>query len=207
LARGDEVLKEIAEELSLILVTNKIIKLDNRKYYTYGIELILNDTVTFLIIGIIAISTNMLLDSVVYLLVFCILRAYAGGYHCKTYVQCLITSLTIYSFMLLLDTYIANDLKLIISFILMAISCPVIFIFAPISNENSPVTEAQEKKYKLFSRILVIAIIVVFTLSISLANCRFSFEISWAMFAVFILMLASKILLIERGQNHEKEHS
>ena len=69
-------LKYLAEEISLRLVTNKIITDDKRKYYTYGLELILSDIFIFLIIALVAILTNTVLMSAVYACTFCILRSY-----------------------------------------------------------------------------------------------------------------------------------
>lgn len=44
----------IAEEISLKLVADKLIPIDKMKYYTYGIELVLNNLLIFLSISVIS---------------------------------------------------------------------------------------------------------------------------------------------------------
>ncbi len=181
-------LKAFAEELSLIMVANKIIPIEKRKYYTYGFELILNDILIFTSVSIIAVLTNTLITSFLFTIVFCVLRAYVGGYHCRSYSACVFTALTNYICMLLLNAYIIH-FKLIISLVLIGISIMVITILAPVEHENNPLSTTQKKKYKKYSIILIIIITTGFIISVVFSKLTVSFAISWAMFAVFLLLL------------------
>lgn len=51
-------LQAIAEEISLRLVANRVISIEKRKYYTYGIELVLNNLLIFLSITLIGVLTR-----------------------------------------------------------------------------------------------------------------------------------------------------
>jgi accessory gene regulator B len=183
-------LQAIAEEISLRLVANRIIGIDKKNFYTYGIELLIINFLIFLSIAIIGILTNKIVISLIYAFTYCPIRNYAGGYHCKTYSRCYITTLTLYLFMLFLDTVLTAN-KCAVSYTLISIAVPMIAIFTPVDYGNGPIEAADKKKYRIKS-IILLAIAVAVFITVSLFHQRdFSFAISWGVFVVFLLMLVS----------------
>ena len=186
-------LKVIAEELSLILVANKIIAIENRKYYIYGIELIINDFLIFFSISVIAIITNTIVISLIFSVTFCALRAYSGGYHCKSYSACFGLTLINYVGMLLLNNLI-EDNKFIFCCVIIGFSIPTIIKFAPIEHINNPLDNIQKKKCRRLSLLIVILCIVSFIVTSVFSKLEISFAISWSIFAVWLLMLPTILL-------------
>lgn len=189
-------LRAIAEEISLRLVANKIITIENREFYIYGIELVLNDIFILAAVALIAVLSGTVVPSFAYVVVFCSLRSYVGGYHCKTFLRCFCTSVSLYLSMVLLN-FLVPDLKFIISCIIMAISVPLILVFSPVDYGNASASEAEMKKFRVLSIVLTStasAAYVVFCFFFS----DISFAISWAVFAVFILMALSLVKKKER---------
>ena len=92
--------------------------------------------------------------------------------------------------MLLFDTYLADN-SLIVSYILIAIAIPVIFIFTPVDYGNGPISDDDRKKYRVKSIVLITIAIVGFILANVLHQTEISFAISWGIFMVFSLMLLS----------------
>ena len=92
--------------------------------------------------------------------------------------------------MLLFDTYLADN-RLIVSYILIAIAIPVIFIFTPVDYGNGPISDDDRKKYRVKSIVLITIAIVGFILANVLHQTEISFAISWGIFMVFSLMLLS----------------
>ncbi|SHH82368.1 accessory gene regulator B [Sporobacter termitidis DSM 10068] len=184
-------LRMIAEELSLVMVANKIIPIENRKYYIYGIELVLNNVLICLGIIALAIITKTILISIIFSLSFCILRAYVGGYHSNTYLKCFCISVINYIIMLILNQ--TAEYKLILSCVLIGISVPIIIKFAPVEHENKPLSNEQKKKYKKVSILIISIITASFVISCVFSRLDISFAISWAVFGVFFLLLFSKI--------------
>jgi len=177
-----------AEELSLHLVTNKIITIDKRKYYIYGIELLLNDLFIFLTIAAIAMMTKTVLISILFAGCFCVLRAFAGGYHCKSYRCCFQITLFNYSLLLLLH-FILTDWKLIVGVIIIILSIPVIWLFSPVESVNNPLEEKERIKYKSISRVLTVILFILFTISAAFRKNEIAFVIAWSVFATAFLML------------------
>ena len=183
-------LKAIAEEISLRLVANKMISIENRKYYIYGIELVISDFLICLSIFGLAILTGKIVISLVYAITYCVLRSYVGGYHCKTYAKCFFTSLSLYIIMLILDFSIKNS-KLIVSCILLIIAVPIIVIFTPVDYGNDPLDETAKRKYWTKSIIFMILVIIAFIFASIFHQPEISFAMSWGIFMVFSLMLPS----------------
>jgi len=193
-------LKKLSEEISLLLVSNKIISIENREIYIYGIELLLSNMITFIAIIFISIVTKTFLISMLYSLIFCSLRIFAGGYHCKTYISCFFTSISIYILMLVLNFQL-DSIKSILSIILVVLFSPIILMFAPVEHENNPLTAEEKVKYRKCCIIITLAIIALFIVSILFSLFEISFIISWTMTAVAALIIISKI---EGGKNNEK---
>lgn len=183
-------IQAIAEEISLRLVTNRMISIEKRKYYTYGIELVLNDLLVFLSIILIGTLTGKLFVSLIYVLTYCSIRNYVGGYHCKTHMKCYYTTLFLYISMLLFNYYLSDN-RLIVSFILIAISIPAISIFAPVDYGNGPINDKDKKSYHVRSIVLIAIAFAGFVLTSVLHQTEISFAISWGIFMVFSLMLIS----------------
>jgi len=186
-------LKYLAEEISLRLVTNKIITDDKRKYYTYGLELILSDIFIFLILALVAIITNTVLMSVVFACTFCILRSYSGGYHSKTYAGCFIITLSIYSLLLIFNT-ILDELRASVGVVLIILSLPIIFKLSPIENINHLIMWRDSRKFKKISTTLAIVYVLIFITSLIYISDEVAFSISWSLFATAFLMMVSILL-------------
>lgn len=183
-------LSSIAEEISLRLVADRLIPIDKMKYYTYGIELVLNNFLIFLTIAVISLLTDKIFISFVYILTYCPIRNYVGGYHCKTYQKCYLTTLILYVSMLFFNQYLSTN-RLTISFILFAITIPAILILSPVDYGNGAISKDERKTYRQKSAMLIAIAIVGFVLAIVLQHTEIAFAISWGIFIVFILMLLS----------------
>jgi accessory gene regulator B len=193
------IIKTIAEELSLALVSNRIIEIEDRKNYIYGIELVLYDIFIFVTIAVIAVLTDKVQMSLIFTFLFCTVRAYAGGYHCNTYAKCFFTALTVYLFMLVLNAWLGSK-TVILACILLVVSVPIILRFAPVEHENNPLSHDEKNKYRKYSMRIVSVSSALFILSLIYFAKEISFAISWAIFATAVFIVVSKLVLnIRKG--------
>ncbi|WP_077610048.1 accessory gene regulator B family protein [Clostridium sp. Marseille-P2415] len=193
----------IADELSLCLVVNKIIPIEKRKYYTYGIELILNDLLIFIMVISLALITNTIAISILFTFSFCLLRTYTGGYHSKSYARCCVTAMVNYLSLLVFNS-VLEEFRLYAGVIMMILSVPVVWIFSPIKHDNHPFNEREKEKYKKVSRILIIIISVFFIISIVSLFDKIVFVLAWSVFATSLLMLLAIILNKKEEISNEK---
>lgn len=99
---------------------------------TSGIELIFN-ILTTIILGFIF---GLVIESLVFLISFSFIRTYSGGYHCKSAINCYLFSSMVVVLVLFIVKSTNIEYILIISMIMLLISIPIIFKFAPVETET-----------------------------------------------------------------------
>lgn len=92
-------LKSIAEEVTVLMAANDIIKTEEIEAYTYGLELIIPKVILYAVILVVSLITDTFLMSVAFVILLMCLRRYSGGFHCKTAEICVIAL----SFILILE--------------------------------------------------------------------------------------------------------
>ncbi len=138
---------------------------DNNDYYPievyiYGIEITLST-----IIGAISLLTaglifNLFAESIIYMISLSVIRMFSGGYHSKTYLKCntvLIISYicSVFFYRIYINHFLENNF---ISFgIIFIISLCIFIIFAPVSNPNKDISDANKNRFKIISLLLVVA--------------------------------------------------
>lgn len=193
--------KNLADSIATQLSANKIIDINNQEIYSYGLELFLFKFTLYAIILIISLLTDTFLISLIFTASYMLLRQYTGGYHCKTSEACMITSILIYTLMLLLCNlkFYSQGLLLMV---LILISYLIILIKAPIENENNPLEKYELKKYRFLSLILSTVLTILSVLLFYFDFQVLSFSISYALTADAVLLLISP-----RRKRHEENNS
>ncbi|WP_205692830.1 accessory gene regulator ArgB-like protein, partial [Lacrimispora amygdalina] len=151
---GMEIIMEhLANALTDKLIDWKIINSEDRDLYAYGFWqggiYIFNYASVFLI----GLLFGMLWQSVVFILSYGLIRPVAGGYHARTQRNC-------YLFSVLLIVIVLSMLKWfplssIVCILVLLFSGSVIFILAPVEDENKPLDETEQMVYRHRSRIVL----------------------------------------------------
>lgn len=141
-------------------VTKKLSELDvidNDKFeiYSYSFEILISYSVYFVVFLLISLLTKTFFQSLCFLIGFCILRHFAGGYHTSTYLRChLLFTFTHFVFILLFKI-VSSQWYLISCFVLLLYIVLSVFIFAPVDNVNKPFTEKEFTRFRFQSRLYV----------------------------------------------------
>lgn len=190
--------KQWAKDISLMLIANKIITFENREAYSYGIELFLFKTSLYIIVAVIALITNTLIPSAVFVVSYTLLRQYNGGYHCKTAEICMIVSIFMYLiFLLLYKLDYGNTKKILL--ISSCISLLPIAVFSPVENINNPLTVKEKRKYHITSVAIAAVLVGITILNYILNITNVFYAISYSLTADAVLI----ILGIRRNKNEE----
>lgn len=181
--------KQWAKDISLMLVANRIITFENREAYSYGIELFLFKTSLYIIVALIALITNTLIPSIIFVVSYTLLRQYNGGYHCKTAEMCMVVSIFMYLIFLLLYELDHENIK-IFFLISSCISFLPIAIFSPVENINNPLTVQEKRKYHIIAVIIAASLIaaVLFGYFFTIKNLFYSVSYSLTADAVLIFL-------------------
>lgn len=161
-------LESIAEDITFLLLKNKIIEYEDSDIYIYGFQVIISSMMVTMSLLILGVLLNRILLTLVFMLVFVSLRINTGGYHADQFKDCLRLSLMIYLVEILLVKLIPNEYKIISSFIALIIGTSIIFVKAPVEHKNNPLTPIEKIKYKKTSRIINSTISIVILIGVFL---------------------------------------
>ena len=184
--------RNLAEDITFLLIKNKIVDIEEREIYIYGLEVILLNgglLITFLIISLLC---GEIVNFLAYLVFFLPMRLFSGGYHAETSERCFILSTIMYGISITVSKfipllYISNTGKII-----GVISVIVILVLAPLINKNNPLNEAQRKRNRIILCTLLFIDLVFYILICNYAWTIASNELIFiAMNAV--LLLAEKL--------------
>ena len=188
-------------------VCNQLLELDviNSEYfdvYVYGIELLLSFLTSTIIILSIGILLGQVVNTIIFLLVFIIVRRFTGGYHANTYLLCKIC--TVGTYLIVMSMSLFHPIYSTLCYIILVISgLPVIIIWGPVDNPNKPLEANEKKKHKAISILLYISTLIIglilLKVSLTLSNV-----VCYTLAAIIILMIIS--ILTKGDTNHEENH-
>ena len=146
-------------KLSAILSEEIVIRLnssDNEKeIYAYSIEVLISLFINFIIISITAYILKKQVELIVFIVYFSGLRSYAGGYHAKTHIECIVLSFCLFIISAISSTYIVEYGRTILILGIL-FSVVMVFALAPTESENKPLSNKNHDKNKKISRVLVL---------------------------------------------------
>ncbi|MBU5438790.1 accessory gene regulator B family protein [Tissierella sp. MSJ-40] len=193
-------LQRLAEDISFYLIVNKIIDIEERDNYIYGLQLVISSLFTSVTILILGFIMGEFISSIIFLSVYFFLKSYTGGYHAKRYYECYIYSIVIYIFLLIIRNMTLDIYKPIVGLLALIFSTITIFKFSPVENKNNPKTQEELVKNKKIARSRTIFLNIIIILGYIVAN-RFInslFMLSMTEFSIAYLILKQKFL--ERRQ-------
>lgn len=183
----------ISKRISLFLLKNDVITDEDIEIYQYGFEIIVSTILGTMIVLLIGAVLGMFLLSILYCVIFVLLRQMTGGYHADTYFKCNLISgilsfgvLGLTRFLSASGLYSWNLHILLLSFSLLVTS-----VYAPLENPNKPLGRQQKTRNRILS--------IVSSLTLSAASCFFmnkhpavSVLIGLTLFLTTILLLIGK---------------
>lgn len=153
-----------SEKVISFAAKNKYISQEEFEEYTYGFELILSILLTDITVLLIGLLMNMLVESIVFWVVYKILRKYTGGFHFDSGVICYLSSCIMGPIVLLIIRYCPYDA--VTYSICTAASLMILFLLSPIEAIQKPLDDTEKKVFGKWARILISIAAVVFALCV-----------------------------------------
>lgn len=119
----------------------------DKEIYQYGLEVFLLNLVNIISILLIGFISNTILNAVIFLITFIIIRQLTGGFHFKNYTKCIVTFMLLYILFLVLDSLAVWDF--ILCLVLIIIDFLYIILNAPIENKNKPISPYIKNKLRI----------------------------------------------------------
>lgn len=133
----------------------------NVQVISYGIEIILSSIMNLLLVFVLGSCLWGWIETLVFILLFCPIRQFSGGYHAKTHLLCTIGFLTLF-FLVGKFVYTFADFK---GCIFMCIICIfIIGIVSPVDTRNKRMSECAKKNCRK-KVIIILSIEIIIILS------------------------------------------
>ena len=127
---------------------------EEQEVLQYGFECLINTLIPTIFYFLFALAQSMIFETIIWLVLFLLLRNYIGGYHASSHGRC-ITISTFYGLLTLFCIYYFNSIPLIVEIC----SCSIITIFhilfGPIINDSNLIENY--RKYKIIGLAIIIA--------------------------------------------------
>ena len=180
-------LKKIAEVLYSESKNNLNITYE---VYEYGFLSTLEILVAVITSICIAVCFNMMAECIAFILLFCILRSYAGGFHCESFNICyIVSSLIIIGVLLFIK--ICN-IPFIISWLLMSIFTTLFCIVEPIGDTEKIINTEESNYFKRKLKYLLFVIYGLFLAAMLLKQYNYANLILITVVLTFLLMLMER---------------
>ncbi len=125
---------------------------EDYEIYLFGMEQLLTVIIDLLTAIFLGVVFGEVIQTVIFVLSFMIMRSYAGGFHASTPFKCyLLTSLTIIVVLSVMK-YIEVDLIVLVGMLLVA--SMVIWVLAPVDTENKTIDDIEFIVYRRKTRIV-----------------------------------------------------
>lgn len=192
--------RNLAEDIAFLLIKNKIVDIEERDIYIYGIEVILLNGGLLLVFLLISLLSGAMMNFWAYLVFFLPLRTFSGGYHAKTSECCFVMSTVMYGISVAVTKFLPLLYLNFYWWTAGVISALIIFIFAPLINANNPLNEFQKKRNRIIVYSLLITDLVFFILC-----CIFNWKV--ATNELWFVVLDAFLLLVGKAVNCLDEKS
>lgn len=184
-------MKNFANLLTNKLVVWNIIKSEDQELYVYGFwqgAILIFNFITVVIIGLLC---NMLWQSLIFMIAYGALRPVAGGYHARTQRNCYIFSiLLLLTILTLLHWFPWNAVSGIS--IAAAATC-VVFLLAPVEDENKPLDKTEQVVYKKRSRWISFALLGSIVILMMIEKFETAYCIAAAIMASATMLVLGKL--------------
>lgn len=150
----------LSRKITQSLIDKEIISFDDWEVYMYGLQMMISGIVKLIGFMIIAWVLGWIVETIVFITTFSLLRVNAGGYHADTYLKCfLVTSIATFLSIGIVKYYFVSDSIIYLAIISLLAGVLVLF-HAPVDTLNKRMVGNEKKIFRRRS-------ILVLTLEIS----------------------------------------
>ena len=159
-------MEKVADRIAGYFIRSGVAIEDNRDIYVYGLTHLFSHGISLVVTITIGIVFSIPLEMLIFFIPFVSLRVSAGGYHAKSFWKCIIaSSSTIISVAIILSQAIPAIHVATIILILIA-SLVIVFRFAPIEDDNRPLTTYEVLLFRKRSRLsIVLSGLIIFVIT------------------------------------------
>lgn len=190
----------LSNRITNYLINNDLVTEDEREIYVYGFELFISSLINFIIVFFIGFIFNRLLQTLIFLITFCPLRQYSGGYHATNHFKCTVYFNLIYISVIFFEKNILLNNSQYISILTLILASLIIALLCPIQDKNKPLSIMEKKYFQRTAIKILIVCDVVITITV-LDN----FYRNYSIYAVIAIVLLACLMVVGKIKNLKGE--
>lgn len=101
-------LTKLSQIIVDFFVKEDVVSEEQREIYQYGIELSVSTLMGLFIVLAIGVLSRRFTESVIFYIVFCLTRAFCGGFHAHSHLLCKVTFICVLILVLVMDLVLDN---------------------------------------------------------------------------------------------------
>lgn len=196
----------IAHKITVFFIRKNWIKQEYAELYEYTYKTVLGSMLQTLSLLVLGAVLGKLIDTIVFIFVFRLLRTKTGGYHCKTRLHCIMLTYFLWILSILLTSLLCcqkdhhSDLEL---FYIVIFNFIVVAAYSPMSSPKKPLSSGQRKKNRWLS-LIYLSILTIIATVLHWYQERIGIIIMVTLYEVCMLLIIEKFWK-EGRENAEKE--
>ncbi len=178
---------KLKDKLVQSMADNNVIEQDEIDIYRFGVQLLSETVLSFAIFLIIAAFLGSIVEFIIFITAFALLRQYAGGFHADKFISCLLISCCVIT-AFCIAVHIPDQAVYVIG-VLAVISLIIILLLAPVDSKHKRITETDRTKYRkkliiiLIFEIIASGIIMLYSEHFAVCIC-----FSWIVLSVLLII-------------------
>lgn len=194
-------------KIARVIVKNFIhsghIEKNELELYEYGVFILLSNILFISITALLGLVFGLLPQSLIFFVVFTIIRQYAGGYHASTELRCeFLTTLGILASIVIMSL-ITSEFYFIVLVIITFILSVFIFIFAPIDTDEKVLDETELKVFCKRTKVVLIIVVTMIIVSFYFKIKTICIPCCISLILEGVLLIAGKLKKIRMGKRGE----
>lgn len=145
----------LSEKIVDKMINNDVIDVQQRDEYLYTVQLLIEKCIVYVIVGFFAVLVGKIIETLLFLLVFLTIRKYSGGYHCKTEIGCVISSLILVVVVILIEGPFLQVHRIAAN-VFFALSVCIMLVIGPVNHPNMNWSEYEYDRSKRVTAIMVL---------------------------------------------------
>lgn len=190
-------MKRIAKVLTDYVIQKGMIKEEDRELYEYGFTMTIEVGLFVLSCLFVSLYLHMLMEGILFFLIFAPLRSYAGGLHLDKFHSCFVLSCLTFSGILLIVRYI--HIPMLFSFIVLFILEAAVYALYPVENINREVDSEENRFFKKKLKIFLAVDLLLAVICAVLKKECYVFLISMTFFMIVVTMILGKYKNMRTG--------
>lgn len=159
-------ISKLSEKLTEYLYNNNTISKEDVELYNYGLFIVISEILLFVYCLIVGAILKIALPSLLFCSVFFLVHRFAGGFHAKTELHCLIITLSFFLISIVLIK-LSTQLNCIILISIYVCCFIILIILSPADTPQKPLSNKEKFLFKkITSLIIVIGFIAIVILYI-----------------------------------------